>query len=176
MEMIQEILIPALDQYGARLFWILVLFFIGRVLIHRVVHRLMHASVLTKKIDKSRKKRVETLCKVTARTARVVLYIIILIMVLSLFGVNTAPIITGAGIIGLAIGFGSQALVKDIVTGVFILAENQYGIGDKIKIGLAEGEVTKISIRSTVLKDEAGNCHYISNGSISNVINMSKTP
>jgi small conductance mechanosensitive channel len=74
----------------------------------------------------------------------------------------------------LAIGFGAQSLVKDFVSGLFILVENQYGIGDKIKIGSFEGNVIKITMRSTVLKNKEGMIYYISNGLIKDVLNMSQ--
>jgi len=82
--------------------------------------------------------------------------------------------LAGVGVIGLAIGFGAQSLVKDFVSGLFILVENQYRIGDKVKIGSSEGNVIRITMRSTVLKDEEGKIYYISNGSIKNVINMTQ--
>jgi moderate conductance mechanosensitive channel len=74
----------------------------------------------------------------------------------------------------LAIGFGAQTLVKDFVSGLFILIENQYGIGDKVQIGSYTGTVSKITLRSTVLKDEEGKYYYISNGTISAVTNFSQ--
>ncbi len=95
-------------------------------------------------------------------------------MTLSLFGVDITPILAGAGVIGLAIGFGAQSLVKDIVSGLFILVENQYGIGDKIKIGSFEGQVFKITMRSTVLRDDEGRTFYISNGLIKDIVNFSQ--
>ena len=95
-------------------------------------------------------------------------------MILILFDVDIRPILAGAGVIGLAIGFGAQSLVKDFVSGLFILIENQYNIGDKVKIGSSEGNVIKITMRSTVLRDEEGKTYYISNGSIKGVINMSQ--
>ena len=95
-------------------------------------------------------------------------------MILNLFGIDIRPILAGAGVIGLAIGFGAQSLVKDFVSGLFILVENQYGIGDKIKIGNFEGNVTRITMRSTVLKDETGKTYYIANGMIKDIINMSQ--
>ena len=98
------------------------------------------------------------------------IYVVLLLMVLSLFGVDIRPILAGAGVVGLAIGFGAQSLVKDFVSGLFILVEDQYGIGDKVKIGSNEGKVIRITMRSTVLKDDEGKNYYISNGTINNVI------
>ncbi|MCG2809802.1 MAG: mechanosensitive ion channel family protein, partial [Candidatus Portnoybacteria bacterium] len=107
-------------------------------------------------------------------TGNVAIYVIILLMVLSLFGLDITPILAGAGVIGLAIGFGAQSLVKDFVSGLFILIENQYDMGDRVKIGTFEGRVVKITMRSTVLRDDEGKTFYISNGLINNVINLSQ--
>jgi small conductance mechanosensitive channel len=95
-------------------------------------------------------------------------------MVLNLSGVDIRPILASAGIIGLAIGFGAQSLVKDFVSGLFILIENQYSIGDRVKIGNFEGVVIKITMRSTVLQNDEKKVYYISNGLIKDVTNMSQ--
>ncbi|MDN5275860.1 MAG: mechanosensitive ion channel protein MscS, small conductance mechanosensitive channel [Candidatus Saccharibacteria bacterium] len=85
--------------------------------------------------------------------------------------IDLAPLFTGAGIIGIALAFGSQTLVKDFLTGVFIITENQYRVGDYVKINDADGKVEHIGTRSTVIRDDYGNVHYIPNGSIAHVIN-----
>jgi small conductance mechanosensitive channel len=85
--------------------------------------------------------------------------------------VNLAPLFTSAGIVGIAIAFGSQALVKDFLTGVFIVTENQYRVGDYVTINDADGRVEHIGTRSTVIRDDNGNVHYLPNGSIVHVIN-----
>ena len=102
-----------------------------------------------------------------------VLFAIILIL-LRIFKVDTGPVLAGAGIIGLVIGFGTQSLIKDFVSGLFILIENQYNVGDRVKIGTFEGEVKKITIRSTILEDNEGRIIYLPNGTITTVINYSQ--
>ena len=121
-----------------------------------------------------KEKRAETLGHIIITSGNIVIYSVLLLMILSVFGVDIRPILAGAGVVGLAIGFGTQSLVKDFVSGLFILVENQYGIGDKIKIGSSEGTVVRITMRSTVLKDEEGKLYYISNGLIKDVVNMSQ--
>lgn len=96
------------------------------------------------------------------------------LLVLELIGIDIRPVLAGAGIVGLAIGFGSQTLVKDFVSGVFIILENQYNVGDIVKIGAYVGKVKKISFRSTVIKDEKEGLVYISNGSIGSVSNLTQ--
>jgi small conductance mechanosensitive channel len=85
--------------------------------------------------------------------------------------INYAPLFASAGIVGVAIGFGSQALVKDFLSGLFIISENQYRVGDIIDINGNSGTVERIGTRSTVIRDADGNVHYFPNGSIQHVIN-----
>jgi small conductance mechanosensitive channel len=109
-------------------------------------------------------RRAETLGSVITTTGNVVIYAVILLMVLDIFKVDIRPILAGAGIVGLAVGFGAQSLVKDFVSGLFILIEDQYSDGDRVKIGGIEGEVLSISIRLTVLRGSQGQKIYFSNG------------
>ncbi|MFC1855478.1 mechanosensitive ion channel family protein [Thermodesulfobacteriota bacterium] len=153
----------------------MLLFLFGRIGLRHFVLRLSRLVDDGDDAVKSKKeKRAETLGHIIIASGNVVIYTILLITLLSIFGVDIRPILASAGVIGLAVGFGAQTLVKDFVSGLFILIENQYGIGDRVKIGSAEGEVIKISMRSTVIKDDDGNNHYISNGSIKGVINSSQ--
>ena len=171
----QEFIIDIIKQNMVDAIGIIALFFFGKLILRLIVRR------LTQMVDdgddnhtSQKEKRAETLGHVIMSVGNIVIYAVILFMVLSLFGVDIRPILTGAGVIGLAIGFGSQALVKDFVSGLFVLLENQYGIGDKVKIGSFEGKVIRISMRSTVLRNEEGKTYYISNGSIKDVTNMSQ--
>ncbi len=91
------------------------------------------------------------------------------LMILSEWGINIGPLLAGAGILGLAVGFGTQTLVKDIVTGFFILLENQFNVGDKIIIAGVEGKVVAINLRTTVLKDKKGIFHIIPNSKVSDI-------
>lgn len=95
-------------------------------------------------------------------------------LILEIIGIDIRPLLAGAGIIGLAVGFGSQTLIKDFVSGVFIILENQYNVGDMIKIGTYTGKVKKISFRSTVIQDETEGLVYISNGSIGSIANLTQ--
>jgi len=119
--------------------------------------------------------RAQALRSLTVSVGNVVLVTVSALMALTAFGINTAALITSAGVIGLAIGFGSQAVVKDFISGLLILLEGQYNIGDNVKIGGMEGEVIRVTARSTVLRNKEGNTFYIANGSVDNVINYSQT-
>ncbi|WP_185995049.1 mechanosensitive ion channel family protein [Nocardioides campestrisoli] len=95
-------------------------------------------------------------------------------MILSELGVNIAPIIASAGIVGLALGFGAQTLVKDFLSGIFMLIEDQYGVGDVVDLGEASGTVEAVSLRVTRLRDANGTVWYVRNGEILRVGNMSQ--
>lgn len=105
---------------------------------------------------------------------RFVIFILTVLLVLSEFGVNLAPLIAGAGIAGVALGFGAQALVRDFLSGLFMLIEDQLGVGDIVDAGEATGQVEGISLRTTRLRDEAGTIWHIPNGEIRRVGNKSQ--
>jgi small conductance mechanosensitive channel len=155
--------------------WILVLFFGGRFILKKIVARgikLVEDKDQAK--DSALEKRAKTLGDILLTTGNIIIYVIVFLFVLKLFDVDITPILAGVGILGLAVGFGAQSIVKDFVAGLFILVENQYGIGDKVKIGSFEGRVKRITMRSTVLEDEEGKTFYISNGLIKDVVNFSQ--
>jgi len=96
------------------------------------------------------------------------------LMVLSILGVNVGPLLASAGIIGVALGFGAQTLVKDYISGLFLIIEDQYGIGDEVEIGSVKGKVEAVALRTTRVRDESGVLWYIRNGEILNVANFSQ--
>ncbi len=114
-------------------------------------------------------KRAQTLGSLFNNIVNVLIVGTAAIMIMSEWGINIAPIITGAGIIGLAVGFGSQALVKDIVTGFFVLFENQYNVGDKVKIAGIEGTVIEMNLRTTVIKGENDRIIIIPNSQVTTI-------
>jgi moderate conductance mechanosensitive channel len=116
--------------------------------------------------------RAQTLINVINGTSTVVLYVMAIIMILQQLSIPVGPLLAGAGIIGLAIGFGSQALVRDFISGFFILMENQYRVGDVVKIAGIGGLVERITMRATYLRDLSGSVHVIPNGQIDTVTNM----
>lgn len=178
MDMVQQLALDIVGTYGVGFSWIVALIFFGRVVLHRIVKRLVLLSDDgDSSYESNLEKRAETLGNITIATGKAVIYLTALLMFLDLFGVDIRPILAGAGIIGLAVGFGAQSLVKDFVSGLFILIENQYSVGDKVKLGSAEGVVKKITMRSTVLETDGGKTIYLSNGAIAGkeVINFSQS-
>ena len=117
-----------------------------------------------------RLKRGSTLKQVIDSTSKVIISVIAFMMVLHEFGLDVRPILASAGILGLAISLGAQNLVKDIVNGFFILLEDQFGVGDTVKIGDVTGIVEKMNLRTTTLKDSNGSVHIIPNGEIKQVM------
>lgn len=171
----KELVINFLKLHAIELIWIFILYFLGKIILSFIIRHLVKLSDDGDDSHTSQKeKRANTLGQIIKSIGNVFIYSLILFMVLDLSGVDIRPILASAGIIGLAVGFGAQSLVKDFVSGLFILIENQYRVGDRVKIGSFEGKVLKITMRSTVLMDDEKNKHYISNGLVKNVINMSQ--
>lgn len=110
--------------------------------------------------------RTHTIRSLLKNIIEVVIFLIVILIILSKWNVDIVPILTGAGILGLAVSFGAQTLVKDIISGFFIIAENQFCVGDKIKVGDREGKVSRITLRLTVLEDNKGNLVYIPNSQV----------
>lgn len=118
-------------------------------------------------------RREATLIKLLENIITYVVNFISLIMILEICGLDVKALLAGAGIIGLAVGFGAQSLVKDIITGFFIIFEDHFSVGDYIKINTFEGEVLEIGLRTTKIKSTIGELHLIPNGSILQVTNYS---
>jgi small conductance mechanosensitive channel len=121
-----------------------------------------------------RAQQVRTLATVTSSVGIFVIIFVAGLEILSLLGINLGPLLASAGIAGLAIGFGAQTLVKDVINGFFILLENQYDIGDNIRVAGVKGTVEAMNMRSTVLRDEDGTVHIIPNSEIKIVSNATR--
>lgn len=119
-------------------------------------------------------KRASTIGSILKNIFKYTLYFIGIIMILDVFNINTTSIIATAGIGGLAIGFGAQSLVKDVITGFFILIEDQYAVGDFVIINSYQGTVEEMSLRVTKLRDFSGDLHIIPNGIIQVVTNKTR--
>ena len=120
------------------------------------------------------RQRAETLGAVLRSVASIVIYFIAIVMALGEFNVNLGPLIAGAGIVGIALGFGAQSLVKDFLSGIFMLVEDQYGVGDVIDVGDAAGKVEAVNLRTTQIRDAQGTLWHVPNGEIRRVANKSQ--
>ena len=122
---------------------------------------------------KPKSNRVRTMIALTRNLLRYIVILIAICLVLTIFGVDIITILAGLGIIALIIGFGAESLIADVVTGMFILIDNQYNIGDIIEINGFRGTVTDISVRTTTITDVGGNVKIINNSDMKNILNRS---
>ncbi len=118
--------------------------------------------------------RAATLTLVLRSIATTAIWTTALLLVLGEVGVNLGPLLAGAGIVGIAVGFGAQWLVKDFLAGVCMLIEDQYGVGDDVDLGVAVGKVNAVTLRTTQVRDEQGTLWHVPNGEIRRVGNFSQ--
>jgi small conductance mechanosensitive channel len=144
-------------------------------LLDSALKRLMHIVPSNLEEGKHRlERRAETLRQIARSVGRGVLGVVVFLEVTSEVGYPMGPLLAGAGIVGLAIGFGAQSLVKDVISGFFVILEDQYGVGDVVRTGALEGTVEGMSLRVTVLRGGDGEVHVIPNGAIQSVTVLSK--
>lgn len=146
---------------------------IGLGVMQRLI-RLFRERITRRMNDPEQLKRAETLGRVFRYIAAVIVLVVAITLILSELGIAVAPILGAAGVIGLAVGFGAQSLVKDYFAGVFILLENQMRQGDVVEIAGKAGLVEEVTLRYVRLRDYDGNVHIVSNGLITTVTNMSR--
>ena len=120
------------------------------------------------------KERIKTLIKVFYGTFNFIIWPAAILMILPEFGINITPLLTGLGIVGLAVGMGARNLISDYISGLFILLEDQFRVGEEIETAGFKGRVVSMNLRRTVLKDEQGKTYFIPNGQINKVINYSR--
>ncbi|KQX72575.1 MULTISPECIES: mechanosensitive ion channel family protein [unclassified Aeromicrobium] len=121
-----------------------------------------------------RQQRTETMGSLLKSISTGIILAVVVVTTLSTFGIDIAPIIASAGIVGVALGFGAQNLVKDFLSGIFMILEDQYGVGDTVDLGEATGTVEAVSLRITRLRDVNGTVWYVRNGEILRVGNQSQ--
>jgi moderate conductance mechanosensitive channel len=147
------------------------------LILKRVIERAVRIAVVPDgtMTEDSEKKREDTLIRIFNGALKIVILVMAVLMIVQEFGVKIGPILAGAGIVGLAVGFGGQYLIRDIITGLFIIIENQYRIGDVINVENIGGLVEDISLRKTTLRDMNGTVHHVPHGEIKKVSNLSRT-
>jgi moderate conductance mechanosensitive channel len=170
--------------------WLVLVALLGRWLLYRLIDRLVRRArigVLPDALARGRfaDPRDETVTNRRAQRARTigsllksivsgVIFAVVLVMAISELGYDITPLITSAGILGVALGFGAQSLVKDFLSGIFMIFEDQYGVGDTINLGEVAGTVEGVSLRVTRLRDVDGTVWYVRNGEILRVGNQSQ--
>jgi small conductance mechanosensitive channel len=140
----------------------------------KVLSNRLISVVVRQKEDPEFQKRTQTLGSIIRYVLIIAIIIVAAMTVLKELGVEIAPVLAAAGIVGLAVGFGAQSLVKDVISGFFILLEDQIRVGDVVQVAGKGGLVEKINLKTTILRDLAGNVHYVPNGHIDVVTNMTK--
>ncbi|MFH0819712.1 MAG: mechanosensitive ion channel domain-containing protein [bacterium] len=120
------------------------------------------------------KKRLKTILHVVNRATIILIVIIAALMIIAELGINIAPLLAGAGILGITISFGAQTLIKDMINGLFIVLEGQFSRGDLIKIGDIEGQVADFNLRRTLLRDNQNILYYVPNSEIKIIANKSR--
>jgi small conductance mechanosensitive channel len=140
--------------------------------IEKVIRKIIRSDKFISK--EAEKKREDTLISVLNATIRVLVWLIGSMMILSELGINIGPIIAAAGVAGVAFGFGGQYLIRDVISGLFIILENQYRVGDVVSLNGTSGVVEKINLRLTIIRDLDGTVHHIPNGEVKIASNLSK--
>lgn len=167
----------------------IVLIIVAALIVNRIVRRLIHRTTesmanaaqkrptefLTSTQSRERAgERARALESILKATATATIFILATLLVLSNLGVNVVALLAGAGILGFALSFGAQSFVKDVLAGISILIEDQYGIGDEVDVGYGPGTVEHVSLRSTAVRDYDGTIWYVPNGEIVRVANLSQ--
>lgn len=131
--------------------------------------------IIRRAVKKSASARAETLVRVLGNTISIIIYFLALLQILQIFfHVTPSSLLAATGIAGVAFGFGAQSLVKDVISGFFLLLENQMAVGDLVTIGSFTGNIQKITLRTTVIQNAAGDLYTIPNGSVTELINHSR--
>ena len=145
--------------------------------IDRAMNRLASADLVPgpRNIVARQKERARTIGGVLTSTLKTVIWVVAVAMVLGEFGFNLGPLIASAGILGVALGLGAQTLVRDVLSGIFMLVEDQYGVGDSVDVLDVKGTVEKVGLRVTCVRDTNGTLWYLRNGEILKVGNQSQS-
>jgi small conductance mechanosensitive channel len=185
-----------LAQGAVRVLLILLIAVVIRAVVHRLIKRIVravdagHAPSLLRAVrerashglghpegsgmGERRRQRAATIGSLLGSVASFMIYGTAFVLILGEFGVNLAPILASAGVIGVAVGFGAQNLVRDFLSGIFMMVEDQYRVGDEVDLGQVSGTVESIGLRVSTVRDTEGTLWYVRNGTVSRVGNASQ--
>ena len=163
-----------LSSSGLTILGIVVVIWLIRKFGNIVIRRTIRKAISPDKFStpKDEQQREDTLISIIEATARVLLWVVGGMLIIQEFGVDIGPLVAGASVVGVAIGFGAQSLVKDFVSGLFIIMENQYRVGDVVNLAGEGGTVQAITMRETILRNLDGDVIHIPNGTIDVAKNM----
>jgi moderate conductance mechanosensitive channel len=150
---------------------------LGSRAISKIMNRLANTEIIygSRNVPARQKARAQTTGTVLSSTLNAVIWVITVGMILGEFGLNLGPLIASAGVIAVALGLGAQTIVRDVLSGLFMMAEDQYGVGDQIVAQDVSGTVERVGLRITTLRDESGTLWYLRNGEILKVGNRSQS-
>ncbi len=174
--LLSETILPWIFTHGLKILFIFLMALLLKTVALRFIDRIIRRAVpgsifLTKSAEI---KREDTLIGLFKGLLNVVIWVVAGLMILGELSINIGPLLAGAGIAGVALGFGAQYLVRDLINGFFIVFENQYRVGDVVCFGATCGAVEAINLRATTLRDLDGVVHHVPNGEIKITSNMSK--
>lgn len=170
-----EAIVPWLLNHGIKIAVIAVAAWVLNKITSGIIIKAVRVAVVADNMSReAEKKREDTLIRIFTGATQIAFLLVAILMILQEAGVKIGPILAGAGIVGIAVGFGGQYLIKDIITGLFIILENQYRIGDVVNIDTTGGLVEDISLRKTTLRDLNGTVHHVPHGEVKRVANLSK--
>lgn len=168
-----------LQTSGIKIILIIIVGFFAKIALAKTSKTLLTSAlskhITTDRSDTGRDKRINTINQVIIKTINIIIFLVVLLMVFIELDINVTPILTGAGIMGIAIGFGAQDIVKNIFHGIFILTEGQYSEGDVVTIAGITGTVETFDLRRTIIRDLDGTQHHIPNGEITIASNKTKS-
>ena len=157
-----------LAEHGGRTAFVLVLALVALLAAEQAIPAMVSSAAIPRagELEEEARKRADTLARTLVASGQMAAVMVAAFMIVAEVGVNIGPVLAGVGVVGIAIGFGAQSLVRDFVGGFFIIFENQYRIGDVVKVGEVAGLVEDLSLRRTVLRDLDGVVHSVPNGDV----------
>ena len=147
---------------------------LGLLALHLLSRRVLARVHSLQRVREARRQQLVTLISVIQWVVVILFVVSAVLMLLGTYGIDITPLLASVGVAGLAISLGAQSLIKDLIGGVLIIAENQYAVGDVITIGNASGQVERITLRTTQLRDRNGNLHIVPNGDVRTLANQTK--
>jgi len=168
-----DILLDWFIKSGIEILLILFLMFLAIKFVNKFTEKIIK-NIVSPNGDDELQKRVQTLRSISKSSLKIIILAVGSMIILEKIGINIAPMLAAAGVVGVAVGFGSQRFVEDIISGLIILIDDQIRVGDVVKIGDKSGLVEKVDLKMVVLRDLEGNVHFIRNGKIDIVTNMTK--
>ena len=178
LDAVTQVQLAELMQASIRVVIVLIVWWLlsrlVRLLLGRVESRLLRDVAAEQPLSAEDRKRVDTLMRLLRQIVTVFLFVTLALVMLMQLGIAVGPILASAGVVGIAVGFGAQSLVRDIITGFFFVMENQVRVGDVAVINGTGGLVEAMTLRTLVIRDQAGTVHVFPNGSVDTLSNMTR--